>query len=87
MSPDGASANDEGDHRAVDPVTMPIAIIGISCRFPGDATSPEKLWEMVAEKRSAWSEIPSNRFNQESFYHPVGGHLSTVSATTSNFDP
>ncbi|TVY35171.1 Highly reducing polyketide synthase [Lachnellula subtilissima] len=64
---------------------MPIAIIGISCRFPGDATSPEKLWEMVAEKRSAWSEIPSNRFNQESFYHPVGGHLSTMNVKGGHF--
>lgn len=25
----------------------PIAIIGMACRFPGDATSPSKLWELL----------------------------------------
>lgn len=49
---------------------MPIAIVGIGCRFPQDATSPEKLWDMMLGKRSARSDIPSNRFNVEAFYHP-----------------
>ena len=61
-----------------DRLTTPIAIIGMSCRFPGDATSPEKLWKLVSEGRSAWSEIPSSRFDQESFYHPEESKLGTV---------
>ena len=65
---------------AVSPATMPIAIIGMSCRFPGDATNPEKLWEFCADGRSAWEEIPRSRFNQEAWYHPHSGHLGTVSA-------
>ena len=48
----------------------PIAIIGMSCRFPGDCTNPEKLWSMISEGRSGWSSIPSDRFDQEAFYHP-----------------
>ena len=64
----------------VPPTTpMPIAIIGMSCRFPGDADSPEKFWELCANGRSAWSEIPENRFNKESFYHPVSEKSTTVS--------
>ena len=59
---------------------MPIAIVGMSCRFPGDATSPEKLWELCAEARSAWSEVPSERFNQKAFYHPHAEKLGTVSS-------
>ncbi|KAI9832015.1 MAG: hypothetical protein M1819_004559 [Sarea resinae] len=50
--------------------TMPIAIVGMSCRFPGEATNPEKLWKLVAERQSAWSEIPDNKFNLEAFWHP-----------------
>ena len=60
--------------------TMPIAIVGMSCRFPGDATSPEKLWKLCADGRSAWSQIPSERFNMESFYHPQETNSGTVSS-------
>ncbi|KAI0595228.1 ketoacyl-synt-domain-containing protein [Biscogniauxia sp. FL1348] len=48
----------------------PIAVVGIGCRFPGTATSPSKLWQMLQKGESAWSEIPPDRFNINSFYHP-----------------
>ncbi|OJK01160.1 hypothetical protein ASPACDRAFT_26431 [Aspergillus aculeatus ATCC 16872] len=56
---------------------MPIAIIGMACRFPGDASSPEKLWDLCAQGKSAWSPIPESRFHAESWYHPDKGHLGT----------
>ncbi|KAK3352846.1 hypothetical protein B0T25DRAFT_580684 [Lasiosphaeria hispida] len=66
---------------------IPIAIVGMSCRFAGDVDSPEKLWELLAEGRSAWSEIPKARFNIDSVFHPnfeklngtnvIGGHFLT----------
>ncbi|CAI7648491.1 unnamed protein product [Penicillium glandicola] len=55
----------------------PIAIIGLSCKFSGDATSPTKLWTLLEEGRSAWSEIPSSRFNPKGAYHPSREKLST----------
>ncbi|KAI2613433.1 putative FSP1 [Hypoxylon sp. NC1633] len=55
----------------------PIAIIGLSCKFAGDATSPAKLWTLLEEGRSAWSEIPSSRFNAKGAYHPSREKLST----------
>ena len=58
---------------------MAIAIIGMSCKFPGDATSPEALWKLCEEGRSAWSEIPGDRFNKDAFYHPSGDRTTTVS--------
>jgi acyl transferase domain-containing protein len=51
-------------------VHVPIAIVGMSCRLPGGATDPEKLWTMISESQSAWSDVPSDRFNWKSFYHP-----------------
>ncbi|KAK3399711.1 putative polyketide synthase [Sordaria brevicollis] len=64
---------------------MPIAIIGMSCRFAGDVDSPSKLWDLLAEGKSAWSEIPKDRFNIDGFHHPnfeklngtnvIGGHF------------
>ena len=51
-------------------VDQDIAIIGMSCKAPGESTSPEKLWELCVQGRNAWSKIPSDRFSQAAFYHP-----------------
>ena len=48
----------------------PIAIIGMGCRYPGGANSPEKLWNMLAQGKSAWTDVPPDRFNHKAFYHP-----------------
>ncbi|MCO8306397.1 acyltransferase domain-containing protein, partial [Streptomyces sp. RKCA-744] len=39
----------------------PIAIIGMSCRFPGSVGSPEELWEIVAGGKDVISEFPVGR--------------------------
>ncbi|KAK2011526.1 beta-ketoacyl synthase domain-containing protein [Colletotrichum eremochloae] len=53
-----------------DPVPSPIAIIGIGCRLPGGSDNPDKLWDLLSEGRSGWREIPADRWNKDSFYHP-----------------
>ncbi|MFF0171188.1 type I polyketide synthase, partial [Streptomyces prasinus] len=39
----------------------PIAIIGMSCRYPGEIHTPEDLWRLVAEGRDAISGFPTDR--------------------------
>ncbi|MFE9484819.1 type I polyketide synthase, partial [Streptomyces spororaveus] len=39
----------------------PIAIVGMSCRYPGDVESPEDLWRLVSEETDAISPFPTDR--------------------------
>ncbi|MEV0375921.1 beta-ketoacyl synthase N-terminal-like domain-containing protein, partial [Streptomyces sp. NPDC050636] len=39
----------------------PIAIVGMGCRFPGGAQSPEALWELLAAERDAIAGLPQDR--------------------------
>nr|VFK17278.1 MAG: myxalamid-type polyketide synthase MxaB [Candidatus Kentron sp. LFY] len=48
----------------------PIAIIGIGCRFPGDAENPQKFWEMLCEGRDGVIEVPADRWDIKRFYDP-----------------
>lgn len=55
----------------------PIAICGLSLKFPQDATSPEAFWKMMLEKRCAMTEFPADRLNADGFYQE-GKKLQTV---------
>ena len=39
----------------------PIAIVGMSCRFPGGIATPEDLWALLAEGGDAIGEFPTDR--------------------------
>lgn len=86
-----ASANGHvnGQTKSLDPTPsqkpMPIGIVGMSCRLPGNVASPAEFWELCARARSGYSQIPKERFDTASFQHPnpgkagchnpVGGHF------------
>src|SRR5262245_50929613 len=48
--------------------SAPIAIIGIGCRLPGGATSPEKLWQLLVDGQDLVGDIPADRWNAEALY-------------------
>lgn len=57
---------------------IPIAVVGMGCRFPGDATSVDDFWNFMVDARSAITEVPQDRFNVDSFYHPSSKRQGTM---------
>jgi acyl transferase domain-containing protein len=74
--PDGVLIQEQGPGPGK---TMPIVIMGIKFRGPGDATAIEGFYNLIAEAREVWSPIPKNRWNGEAFYHPDPDRNATVS--------
>ncbi|MCL2929917.1 MAG: SDR family NAD(P)-dependent oxidoreductase [Trichodesmium sp. MAG_R01] len=74
----------------------PIAIIGMSCRFPGGANSPEAFWEILNQGVDTISQVPQDRWNLNDYYDPnpdapgkiitpYGGFVSQVDSFDAHF--
>ncbi|MFF1374655.1 beta-ketoacyl synthase N-terminal-like domain-containing protein [Streptomyces sp. NPDC058308] len=79
---DGARAPAGGPGTADDPV----AIVAMSCRYPGGAASPEDLWRLVAEGADAIGEFPTDRgWDLDRLFHPDATRSGTSSARQGGF--
>lgn len=74
--------------------TEPIAIIGMSCRFPGGANDPEAFWHLLHDGVDAITEVPAQRWSIDAYYDPdkdAPGKMYTRSAgflqQIDQFDP
>ncbi|MFI9383507.1 SDR family NAD(P)-dependent oxidoreductase [Kutzneria sp. NPDC052558] len=56
----------------------PIAIVAMSCRFPGDVRSPEDFWRLLVEGGQAVGAFPTDRdWDVDALYHPDPDHTGT----------
>ncbi|MBM7443203.1 acyl transferase domain-containing protein/acyl carrier protein [Streptomyces sp. HB132] len=72
-----------------------IAIVGMSCQFPGGVRSPEDLWELLAGERDAMTPYPTDRGwdigslgaadSPDTVYEQVGGFLHDVADFDAEF--
>jgi hypothetical protein len=65
----GGGSRAEGNASAAAAQLIPIAIVGMACRFGGDVTNPSKLWELCVSGRDGWTPIPEDRFDVKGLYH------------------
>src|SRR3954447_3595346 len=49
---------------------VPVAVVGIGCRFPGGVDSPKSYWDLLTAGRDALVDIPADRWQLSKFYDP-----------------
>ncbi|AHH94846.1 short-chain dehydrogenase/reductase SDR [Kutzneria albida DSM 43870] len=56
----------------------PIAIVGMSCRYPGGVTTPEQLWTLLTEGGEGIGEFPADRgWDLDRVYDPTASRPDT----------
>jgi acyl transferase domain-containing protein len=57
---------------------IPIAVVGVDCRFPG-APDKDAFWRLLMDGVVTDTEVPSQRWDVDTYYHPngVAGSMNT----------
>lgn len=66
-------------------ISTPIAIVGMGFRGPGEAADVNKLWRMILEQREGWKAIPTQRWNNNAFYHPEHTRHGSINVEGGHF--
>jgi acyl transferase domain-containing protein/NADPH:quinone reductase-like Zn-dependent oxidoreductase/NADP-dependent 3-hydroxy acid dehydrogenase YdfG/acyl carrier protein len=64
----------------------PIAIVAMSCRFPGNVSTPEAFWELLARETDAITPLPTDRgWDVENLYDPNPEAVGKMSSRHGGF--
>jgi acyl transferase domain-containing protein/acyl carrier protein len=77
--PESASKESPAHSFPVTAWNQPIAVIGMACRFPG-APDPAAFWDLLRSGRSAFREIPPDRWDINAWYDPDVGKPGKMNA-------
>jgi acyl transferase domain-containing protein/acyl carrier protein len=63
----------------------PVCVVGLGCRFPGGADSPDLLWRNLIYGTHAASEVPADRWDAEEYFDPDPTARLSVYTTRGGF--
>ncbi|MFI5649265.1 type I polyketide synthase [Kitasatospora sp. NPDC051705] len=67
------------NHDLADAAQEPIAIVGMSCRFPGGISNPDELWDLVDRGVDALTPFPRDRgWDVDALYDPESTRPGTT---------
>ncbi|MFG1954457.1 type I polyketide synthase [Micromonospora sp. NPDC048830] len=65
--------------------TEPIAIIGVGCRLPGGANSPDEFWARLRDGVDLVSEVPADRWDVDAYHDPEQATPGTMNTRYGGF--
>jgi malonyl CoA-acyl carrier protein transacylase len=74
-------------HAAETAASEPIAIVGMGCRFPGGASTPDAYWNLLANGVEAVAEIPPARWGARGAQSGDATWKAGLVEGLENFDP
>ncbi|KAL8846747.1 MAG: hypothetical protein Q9221_008190 [Calogaya cf. arnoldii] len=66
------------DQQQINGTFEPLAVVGLSLKFPEDATTPDAFFQMLLDRRCVMSEWPKDRVNVEAFHDPLNDTVDTI---------
>jgi hypothetical protein len=78
-SPHGGEVYDEFPEVVLTDLIEPLAIVGLSLKFPEDATDADSFWDMLINGRNVSTKFPKDRLNIDTFNDPKNDRQGTVS--------
>ncbi|PHH66065.1 hypothetical protein CDD81_590 [Ophiocordyceps australis] len=67
------------------PQNAKLAVVGMACRMPGGADTPEQFWELLMDGVDTHTIIPAERFDVETHYDATDEKDNTVGTKFGNF--